>query len=101
MSTGRVVDFRVRDFLRDDPAKGTVRREGEPKIFRGIIACANRLLKSPVVRDELRDRFSALAVEMEGSGVAEVTWGNDIGYLVVRGVCDYCDTNKGDGWQGY
>jgi nucleoside phosphorylase len=77
------------------------RRAGEPNVFIGTIACANRLLKNPVLRDEIRDCYGVLAVEMEGSGVAEVTWQKTMGYLIVRGTCDYCDGNKGDAWQGH
>lgn len=81
----------------DDPE----RVKGEPRVFRGPIASANNLLKDPVKRDELRDRISVKAVEMEGSGIADATWTHEVGYLVVRGVCDYCDSNKGDAWQQY
>jgi len=47
----------------------------------------------------LREQFGTRAVEMEGSGVADATWSHGVGYLVVRGVCDYCDANKNDQWQ--
>lgn len=77
------------------------RKEGEPRIFIAPIASANKLLKNPVKRDELRDKFGVKAVEMEGSGIADATWNYEIGYLVVRGICDYCDSNKGDKWQAY
>jgi len=77
------------------------RQAGEPRIFLGTIASANKLLKKPLMRDALRDKFSVKAVEMEASGIADATWmrGND--YLVVRGICDYCDGRKGDTWHGY
>jgi hypothetical protein len=77
------------------------RQKGQPRIFIGPIASANSLLKNPIKRDELRDKFGVKAVEMEGSGIADATWNHEIGYLVVRGICDYCDTNKGDLWQEY
>lgn len=77
------------------------RLPGEPRVFLGKVACANRLLKNPVLRDAIRDHYSAMAVEMEGSGVAEVTWHNTMGFMIVRGTCDYCDGNKGDAWQGH
>lgn len=77
------------------------RRKGEPHIFIGPIASANRVLKNPLTRDKLRDEFKVKAVEMEGSGIADATWNHEAGYLVVRGICDYCDTNKGDEWQAY
>jgi nucleoside phosphorylase len=38
---------------------------------------------------------------MEGSGIQVATWTHGVGYLVVRGVCDYCDSNKNDVWQRY
>jgi nucleoside phosphorylase len=74
---------------------------GRPRVFVGAIASANRLLKNPKRRDELRNRFGVKAVEMEGAGIADATWNHEAGYLVVRGVCDYCDSKKGDVWQNY
>ncbi|HMB04627.1 MAG TPA: hypothetical protein VKP69_12915, partial [Isosphaeraceae bacterium] len=77
------------------------RRPGQPRVFLGPIASANTLLRDPALRDALRDRFGARAVEMEGSGIADATWNAEVGYLVVRGICDYCDANKNDVWQRY
>jgi len=74
---------------------------GQPRVFLGPIASANTLLKDPVKRDSLRDQRNVKAVEMEGSGIADATWVLDAEYLVVRGICDYCDSNKGDDWQNY
>lgn len=78
-----------------------LRSEGQPRVFRGPIASANRLLKNPRLRDELRDAFNVKAIEMEGSGIADATWNSESGYLVIRGICDYCDRNKSDKWQPY
>ena len=77
------------------------RIQGRPRIFCGPIASANKLLKNPIKRDALRDKFGVKAVEMEGSGIADATWYHNTGYLVVRGTCDYCDDNKKDVWQEY
>lgn len=77
------------------------RRPDLPKIHRGPIASANKLLKDPKLRDALRDQFGVKAVEMETSGVADATWLQDRGYLAIRGICDYCDKSKGDVWQKY
>jgi nucleoside phosphorylase len=72
-----------------------------PRIHRGLIGSANVLLKDAQYRDELRDRLGVRAIEMEGSGVADGAWLDGVGYLVIRGICDYCDGNKNDLWQGY
>ena len=77
------------------------RHDGVPRVFYGTIASANKLLKNPVKRDNLRDQFNVRAIEMEGSGIADATWNQDRGYLIVRGICDYCDENKNDLWQKY
>lgn len=79
----------------------TERRPDQPRVFLGAIASSNTLLKNPVHRDALRDTHDVRAVEMEASGVAEASWNQQIGWLVVRGICDYCDSHKGDDWQGY
>ncbi|MEH2195947.1 MAG: 5'-methylthioadenosine/S-adenosylhomocysteine nucleosidase [Nostoc sp.] len=77
------------------------RKDGEPRVFLASIASANKLLKNPIKRNKLRDMFGVKAVEMESSGIADTTWNYEIGYLVVRGICDYCDSNKNDDWRSY
>lgn len=78
------------------------RAPGLPRVFSGPIAASNALLKDPAIRDRLARDFKVKAIEMEGSGVADAAWFSDrAGYLVIRGVCDYCDERKGDLWQGY
>lgn len=72
-----------------------------PKVYMGEIASANALLKDPHKRSELRKKHGVLAVEMEASGIADATWNHSTGYLVVRGISDYCDTHKNDIWQEY
>lgn len=76
-------------------------RSGKPRVFLGLIASANVLLKDPVKRNTLRDKFKVKAIEMEGSGIADATWHDAIGYFIVRGTCDYCNPDKGDEWHNY
>ncbi|CAG1000765.1 5'-methylthioadenosine/S-adenosylhomocysteine nucleosidase [Gammaproteobacteria bacterium] len=75
---------------------------GQPRVFYGSIASANTLLKNPGKRDDLlRDQLHAKAFEMEGSGVADAAWEYEVGYLVIRGICDYGDSRKNDDWHCY
>lgn len=74
---------------------------GEPRVFSGPIGSANSLLRNPQKRDSIRDKFGTKAFEMEGSGIADAAWSQNIGYLVIRGICDYCDGNKNNTWQIY
>jgi nucleoside phosphorylase len=75
------------------------RREGMPKIFQGVIGSSGTLLKDARERDRLRDKFGVRAVEMEASGIADATWNAGVGFIAIRGICDYCDGNKNDLWH--
>jgi nucleoside phosphorylase len=77
------------------------RIDGRPKVFVGPVASANVLQKNPKARDELSKKFKVKAIEMEASGIADTTWIHEVGYLIVRGICDYCDSYKNDDWQQY
>jgi nucleoside phosphorylase len=77
------------------------RRAKTPLVHRATIGSANILLKNSRVRDSLRDRYKVRAIEMEGSGVADASWSFNVGYLAVRGICDYCDRKKDNRWQHY
>lgn len=93
------VFYDVNDILVPHPID--ISRNSYPKIFIGPIASANTLLKNPERRDMLRHKYDIKAVEMEASGIADATWNMSIGYLAVRGICDYCDKHKNDVWQLY
>lgn len=78
------------------------RRVGDnPRVHRGGIGSANILLKDPALRDFVRDKWGVRAIEMEGSGVLDAGWAMDRDVMVVRGICDYCDSHKSDDWQEY
>jgi nucleoside phosphorylase len=88
------------------PAVHPVFPGSRPRVFSGPIASANCVQGDHKKRDKLRDLFKIKAVEMEASGIAEATWEFEkAGYLIVRGICDYCDDrNKGaqtDRWKAY
>ncbi len=77
------------------------RRPGKPKIHIGRIGASNTLLKNPTLRDQLKKDCNVIAIEMEGAGIADAAWTTGQGYLLVRGICDYCDERKNDTWQVY
>jgi adenosylhomocysteine nucleosidase len=74
--------------LKDVPAAGGDRK---PQITEGVIVTGDAFIASENKRVELRDRFSADAVEMEGAAVAQVCFYLDIPCLVVRSISDRAD----------
>ncbi len=83
----------------DDPWRD--RYPDKPRIHLGVIGSANTLLKDALKREMLRDKYDVRAIEMEGSGTAHSSWNSGRGYIVIRGICDYCDTHKNNLWQPY
>ncbi|KAK2805464.1 hypothetical protein FQN51_000290 [Onygenales sp. PD_10] len=74
------------------------KREGDhPKIFYGLIASGNSVVKDAEKRDRLaHDAGGAICFEMEAAGLM-----NDFQCIVIRGIADYCDSHKNGEWHGY
>lgn len=70
----------------------------EVVVHYGIIASANSVMKNAKERDQYaRDpELNVLCFEMEAGGLM-----NNFPCLVIRGICDYCDSHKNDEWHRY
>ncbi|KEQ59459.1 purine and uridine phosphorylase [Aureobasidium melanogenum CBS 110374] len=68
------------------------------KIHYGTIASGNQVIKDAQTRDRIVKDLGGqvLCFEMEAAGLM-----NDFPCLVIRGISDYCDSHKNDGWQRY
>ncbi|KOC15945.1 hypothetical protein AFLA70_169g002231 [Aspergillus flavus AF70] len=71
------------------------RQHDGPKVFYGLIASGNQVVRDARHRDRL-GRENVICVEMEGAGVMRTT-----DCLVIRGICDYADSHKNQQWQEY
>ncbi|KAL5040781.1 hypothetical protein BDW71DRAFT_212780 [Aspergillus fruticulosus] len=67
-----------------------------PYIHYGLIASGDQVMKDSETRDRLARQHGILCFEMEAAGLM-----NDLPTLVIRGICDYCDSHKQKQWQGY
>jgi nucleoside phosphorylase len=72
------------------------RDKKEPYIHYGLIASGNQVMKDAETRDRLAYEQGILCFEMEAAGIM-----NELPTLVIRGICDYCDSHKQKQWQGY
>lgn len=64
-----------------------------PSITNGIIVTGDVFIASEAKKRELRARFSADAVEMEGAAVAQVCYFSEVPCLVVRSISDRADAS--------
>lgn len=73
------------------------RDNNTPVIHYGTIASGNQVMKDVSTRDKLSHELGGvLCYEMEAAGLM-----NNFPCLVIRGISDYSDTHKNDGWQRY
>lgn len=63
----------------------------EPQIHYGLIASGNKVIKHGKMRDRLARESGILCFEVEAAGLI-----NQMPGLVIRGICDYCDSHKND-----
>ncbi|KAI0188487.1 hypothetical protein EV127DRAFT_367996 [Xylaria flabelliformis] len=70
--------------------------EDDPKVHYGLIASGNQLMNDAELRDRLAEETGVLCFEMEAAGLMD-----QFKCLVVRGISDYADSHKNEGWQGY
>lgn len=68
------------------------------EVHYGTIASGNQVIKNAQTRDQIVKDLGGqiLCFEMEAAGLM-----NDFPCLVIRGISDYCDSHKNDGWQRY
>ncbi|KAL2783110.1 putative kinesin light chain [Aspergillus keveii] len=67
-----------------------------PHIHYGLIASGDQVTKDSQTRDRLAEQHGILCFEMEAVGLMD-----ELPTLVIRGICDYCDSHKQKQWQGY
>lgn len=85
----------------NDGAERLKQREPRPnskrtRVWYGPLGSGDKLMKNVRKRNELRDRYNIIGLEMEAAGTM-----NRIAVGVIRGVCDYGDEHKNKKWQPY
>lgn len=65
-----------------------------PRTHYGLIASGNKVIASAAERDRLRKEHEILCFETEAAGLMDI-----FPCLVIRGICDYANASKHDGWQ--
>ncbi|KAL4909740.1 nucleoside phosphorylase domain-containing protein [Aspergillus multicolor] len=82
----------------DDHTVTRAPRTHEPvEVHYGTIASGNQVIRNAETRDQLSAELGGvLCFEMEAAGLM-----NGFPCLVIRGICDYCDSHKNKDWQPF
>lgn len=73
-----------------------VRTSSIPVVHYGTIASGNLVVKHGITRENMRQRFNCICLEMESAGLLR-----DFPCAVIRDICDYADSHKGGKWKRY
>lgn len=69
------------------------RKVRNPVIIKGTVVTGDMFVASSIKSKELRDKYNADAVEMEGGAVAQVCWQYGVPCLIIRSLSDAADEN--------
>ncbi|KAF3062635.1 putative ankyrin repeat protein [Trichoderma lentiforme] len=88
----------LKDPLHTPAAEGDKGKPRETCVHYGLIASGNQVIKDAEFRDRLDQRYegNVLCVEMEAAGLM-----NNFPCIIIRGICDYADSQKNKDWQEY
>lgn len=68
-----------------------------PRVHYGLIASGDQVMKDAPKRDDISQQYGGiLCFEMEAAGIVNI-----LPCLVIRGICDYCDSHKNKSWQPF
>src|SRR3984957_12320754 len=87
--------------VKEDGIEHLVERKRRPdrnrvRVWYGPIGSGEKLMKNARKRNELRDKYNVIGLEMAAAGTM-----NRIPVGVIRGVCGYGDEHKNKEWQPY
>lgn len=79
-----------------DKSRTLKRKHRSMRVHHGLIASGNKVIKDGLLRDQVNGSLGGdvLCFEMEAAGLM-----NNFPCLVIRGICDYCDSHKNKAWQ--
>ncbi|KAH0490817.1 hypothetical protein TgHK011_002269 [Trichoderma gracile] len=79
-----------------DKSRVIKRKRRSIRVHHGLIASGNKVIKNGLLREKLNSALGGeiLCFETEAAGLM-----NNFPCLVIRGICDYCDSHKNDAWQ--
>jgi nucleoside phosphorylase len=76
-------------------------RVAPPRVHRGAIGSADKLVRSAAARDGIAERYGVCALEMEGCGIAVAAVLHSLHWYMVRGIADRADATKDDSFHEY
>ena len=69
--------------------------------YEGLIITGDKFVVDNDIKNELKNNFNALCVEMEGASIAHVCYLNDTKFLVIRSISDMADSSGDEDYDEF
>ncbi|MCL1936292.1 MAG: 5'-methylthioadenosine/adenosylhomocysteine nucleosidase [Defluviitaleaceae bacterium] len=85
---GQIPSFENTFFEADDELINSAKKNEKEDVHIGIIATGDQFINNLEKRREIKEKFNALCVEMEGAAIAHICFLNKVPFVVIRSISD-------------
>lgn len=86
-----VFEFPTSKELQDLAEKSCKKVNDDVKVFRGRIASGDQFIAGKEIKNQIKEYFNPMCVEMEGCAMAHAAYLNNIDCLIIRAISDKAD----------
>lgn len=73
----------------------------DKKYFEGLIVTGDQFITDSKVKEDIKSRFNALCVEMEGAAIAHAAYLSGIPFIVIRCISDFADDDGDNDYDNF
>ena len=88
--TGRL-EFPADEWMRSEIKKAASTAEISGKLWDGRVCSGDQFVSDISVKDDIKKEFDGLCTEMEGAGIAQACFLNNIPFVILRAISDKAD----------
>ncbi len=88
-----VLSFPANEELLKKAVQSSEKANPDIHTFTGRIASGDQFIASREIKDRIVENFHPLCVEMEGAGIAQAAYLNQVSYVIIRAISDKADNS--------
>lgn len=89
-----VASFAADEALREKAKAAIKKAVPDQEVFEGRVCSGDQFISSSEVKDAIKKDFDGMCCEMEGCGIAQACFLNNIPFLIIRAISDKADGSE-------
>ena len=89
-----VASFTADEALREKAKAAIKKAVPDQEVFEGRVCSGDQFISSSEVKDAIKKHFDGMCCEMEGCGIAQACFLNNIPFLIIRAISDKADGSE-------